>query len=113
MSFKPAEYPSHCEKELEVIAEAALVRLKEDHFVDLRKGEVVYTAAEVLLEEIAQYLKGHPDATIEIASLLKFSIVKNESDTGEKSGNIVPLVEIGEKFKLGVKNDDATEEDDE
>jgi hypothetical protein len=109
--FVPAEYSSSCEKALEEISSRAKVRLFEEHKVDLKFDQVVYTTAEVFLQEIAAYLRRHPNEEIEISSLLKFRTVKNESESGEKAGNIVPSVELGERFKLGVKNDEATEED--
>ena len=113
MSFKANSYPSNCEKELQKICNSAKIRLKEENSLDIRSEEVAYTVTSVVLEEIATFLRANPDTVIEISSLLRFSTQKGESDSGEKGGNIVPVVEVGEKFKLGVKNDDDTEEDDE
>ena len=111
MAFKPLEYTPSCEKALENISNRAVVRIKEENGINLRNEVVAYTAAHVMLEEIAAYLRAHPEEEIAIGSLIKFRTAESTSDTGEKAGNIVPVVELGEKFKLGVKNDALTEEE--
>jgi hypothetical protein len=72
---------------------------------------VAYIVAEAFLTEIAEYLRSHPSEQVEISSLIKFMSCESTSENGEKAGNIVPMVELGEKFKLGIKNDSLTEEE--
>ena len=111
--YTPASYTASCEKALAEISNRALQRANAEHGVFLKFDSVVYTAASCFLEECAAYLREHPDEEITISSLIKFRTVKSESETGEKAGNIVPVAELGERFKLGVKNDNATEEEEE
>jgi hypothetical protein len=112
-NFIPSEYNSSCERALEEISNRTLLRLKEENKINLRKEIVAYTTTEVFLDEVAGYLRRHPDEEISISSLIKFRTAESTSETGEKAGNIVPVVELGEKFKLGVKNDALTEEEEE
>lgn len=112
MAFIAEEYAAGSEKALEEICERVLIRLKEEHHADLMDPKIVYTTDIVFREELAAYLGRNPGHQVELASLEKYSAVNDESDDGEKAGNIVPTHEFGERFKLNVKNDDDTEDDD-
>ncbi len=114
-NFVPSEYDSSCQSALEEICNATMTRLKEENKVNFRNELVVFTCVDLFLQEVARYIRRNPDEEVTIASLIKFRTARSESETGEKGGNIVPVCELGEKFKLGVKNDDLTdgEEDDE
>ena len=111
--YTPVAYTSSCEKALTEISNRALQQANAEHGVWLKFDSVVYTAASCFLEQCAAYLREHPDEEITIASLIKFRTTTAMSETGEKAGNIVPVAELGERFKLGVKNDNATEEEEE
>jgi hypothetical protein len=110
--FVPIPYNASSEKAMDEISNRTRIRLLEENKLDLKFDEVVNTVLVTSIKEIAAYLKRNPDTEIDISSLLKFGTHSSDSETGEKAGNIVPYVEIGEVFKLGVKNDDATEEED-
>ena len=114
-NFIPSEYDSGCQSALEEICNATMTRLKQENYVNFRNELVVFTCVDVFMQELARYIRNHPEEEVTIASLIKFRTSRSESENGEKGGNIVPVCELGEKFKLGVKNDDLTdgEEDDE
>ena len=105
------KYTESCDKALEEIANHARVRIFEENKVDLKRDGIVYKCCVLFIQEIAAYLLRHPNEEIEIASLIKFRVVKTESESGDETGNISAIAELGERFKLGVKNDEATEED--
>ena len=92
------------------IADAVFIRLNENNKLNLSDPKVVYTVVYTALEEIARWLAKNPEKSLEFGSLIKFYSEKSESEDGEKAGNIVPGAECGERFKLIMKNDDATED---
>ena len=96
-----AEYPKECSKDIEKICEKAKVRLSVEHHLNLEYPDIIYQDMVTYLEEIAMYMKEHPDDVIDLGSFYKFSVSKG-----------VPQIELGERFKLACKNDDSTEEDD-
>lgn len=110
MAFIPMEYPSNSEKAHIDIAERVMVRAEEEHHVRMKDPRIVFLIDNLYREELATYLGKHPDQVIEFSSLEKYSVTKYDSEHGEKDGNITPAHEFGERFKLLVKNDDATEE---
>lgn len=103
-------------KFLEKVDSAAYERLKSNECnLDIGLPNVAYTTTIVYLEELSRQLKEEVEATgrpiaVSLGSLMTISIDNRESDTGEKAGNLVPTVELGEMFKLGIKNDASTEE---
>lgn len=100
--FLPPEYPESCAEELHKICEITRVKLDTDNNLSLQTHDIVYLAITAFLEEIALYLKENPDVVIDVSSFHKYSVSKGE-----------PQIEIGERFKVGCKNDDSTEEDEE
>lgn len=108
-NFVPEELAESCSKELDAINDRTMTRLFHENNLDVADKSVVYTVATKFLEETAKYLGEHPDVIIDISSLLIMSVENRPDDSGEKAGNIVPLITVGERFKLAVKNDDATE----
>ena len=111
--FRPIPYTGKSEKEMIKISTAACERVLAECNANLREHRVVYTVAHVFLEEVARFLREHPDAKLQMGSLMTFSTNVSTGDDSEKAGNIVPVIELGEQFKLGVKNDAETESDDE
>lgn len=97
------------------INKAARARLSAENNLDIGEDIVGYTVALTYLEEVAHYLRNESEATgkpvsLQMDGVLTFGTNTVESETGEKSGNLVPYVTLGELFKLGVKNDASTEE---
>ena len=111
IKYTPEEYTESSAKALEDIAERARAALKKENYLDVQFGSVVYSCTVKFLETLAQYLAENPEDAIDISSLLKFSVENREDKKAEKAGNIVPVVEVGERFKLACKNDNSTEED--
>ena len=108
-TFMPEEYTDSSAKELNKICEAAMTAAYHENNLDVRDPSVVYTCTVRFIEALAKYLAKNPDVEIDVSSLLKFSVGNREDELGEKAGNIVPVVECGERIKLLIKNDDATE----
>lgn len=112
-TYMPEEYTDSSAKELDKICEDAMAVVWHENNLDVRDRTVIYTCAVRFVEAVAKYLSTHPDSEIDMSSLLKFSVGNREDDKGEKAGNIVPVVECGERIKLLIKNDDVTEGDEE
>ena len=111
MTYSPIPYENGCEKELQKISENTLQMLRVEHGLDIKNATAAYTVTTAFLTQIAEYLHNHNNKKIEIGSLISFSTMNRESDSGEKAGNIVVVVELGEQFKLGCKDDGSTEDD--
>ena len=95
------------------ICSNAMSRIYHENNLDIRDKTVAWTIWYKVTEEIARRLGQHPNESIVAGSLMTFScsMKKYADNVGEKSGNIVPKVDFGESFKLAVKNDNLTEED--
>ena len=109
--YKPIPYPEGYEKILSEISNRALQQINAEYSVWMKEAEVVYSNAVCFFRQCAAYLYISPDEEITLSSLIKFRMVQTENENGEKV--LVPVAELGERFKLGVKNDNATEEDEE
>jgi hypothetical protein len=110
-NFIPEEFTAGSEKILKEASTEAMTRLFHENNLDIRDPSVAYTVWVKQTEEIAKAMGRHPEEIIDTSSLLRFSVQNRPDDKGEKAGNIVPLIEPGERFKLCVKNDDATEDE--
>ena len=104
--YKEEEYPPESEKALKTISNEAMTVMMNENNVDVSDENVIYVSICRFLEGIALYLKRNKDQLIDLASLLRFKCEYNVDDN-----SYVPKIEIGERFKLAVKNDDSTEEE--
>ena len=112
MSYIPCEVVSESKEATQEITEKAAVIAKEECGIDLEgRSSIVYDLTEIFFRCATEYLRNHNQSIINIGNYIRLSTVEDKTDGGEKDGNIVPVVEIGEKMKLGVKNDADTEED--
>ena len=105
-----SNYTKGNEKEIEAIAKQCLVHLQRSNELDIVKECVAYAVAISFIKEISEYLRLYPNDIVEIGSLIKFRVVIKTDEEGKTE--YIPIAELGELFKLGVKNDDETEEDD-
>lgn len=106
VKFKEEEYPDGYGKILKTICNEAMVVMMNENNVDVSDENVIYISVCRFIETLADYLKHNKDYVIDISSLLKFRLKYIEDQ------NIyVPSVDIGERFKLSVKNDDSTEDE--
>jgi hypothetical protein len=110
-TYIPEEFTANSEKMLKEICDNAMSRLYHENNLDIRDSSVAWTVWVKVTEEIAKTMGAHPEELIDAASLLRFSVQNRPDEKGEKAGNIVPLVEPGERFKLAVKDDEATEDE--
>ena len=110
-AYIPEEYTANSEKILKEISENAMARLYHENNLDIRDATVGWSVWVKWTEELAKAMGAHPDELINAASLIRGSVQNRPDEKGEKGGNIVPLLEPGERFKLAVKNDDATEDE--
>jgi hypothetical protein len=110
-TYIPEEFTAGSEKILKEICENAMTRLYHENNLDIRDASVGWSVWVKMTEEFAKAMGNHPEELIDAASLLRFSVQNRPDEKGEKAGNIVPLIEPGERFKLGVKNDEATEDE--
>jgi hypothetical protein len=108
--YIPEEFTEASAKELDKICDQTVTACLSENCLDLHDKTVVYTTVVRFLERCAQYIGEHPDAKIDISSLIKISAENRADKKGEKAGNIVPMIEVGEKFKLAIKDDASTEE---
>ena len=92
--FTAVRYTTGYEKVLERISSNTFIELDERRGLNLQKPEVAYTITVVFLQEIAEYLKLHPDSVVDIHDIIRFGTENRESDGGEKEGNITPWVEL-------------------
>ena len=105
LKFKEEEYPEECTKTIKAICNEAMVVLMNENNVDVSEENVIYIAVVRFLESLAEYLKNNKDYVIDISSLLKFRLTLSEDNI------YIPSVDIGERFKLAVKNDNTTEDE--
>lgn len=105
------EMPESSKKLLMEIGDRVLVRLREEYKVDLLEPTIPYAVDVLFREELANTLGRNPNTTIEIGSIESYTTDCEDTDNGEKAANIVPSHTFGEAFKLRVKNDNDTEED--
>ena len=108
--YIPEEFTEASAKELDKICDQTVTACLSENSLDLHDKTVVYTTVVRFLERCAVYISEHPDAKIDISSLIKISAENRADKKGEKAGNIVPMIEVGEKFKLAIKDDASTEE---
>lgn len=90
------------DKTIQNICENTMIELKEINHVDIKEPRVAYITIVAFMKEVLKYLSQHNTDTIVLGSLMNISV---------EDGS--PRVELGEQAKLLVKNDDATEEDEE
>lgn len=97
------------------INQSTFEKLKAENNLNIGDKNVAYTVAVSFFEEVARYIKDESEATgkpvvVQLDGLCTIGTSTVESETGEKAGNLVPYISLGEFFKLGVKNDTSTEE---
>ena len=110
-NYIPEEFTANSEKILKEVCENAMSRLFHENNLDVRDPSVPWSCWVKVTEELAKAMGKYPDELIDCASLMRCSVQNRPDEKGEKAGNIVPLIEPGERFKLGVKNDEATEDE--
>jgi hypothetical protein len=106
-NFVPEPWCEESEKDLKAVYEEVYdALLQAPYSVDVVDPSVPYTMNVDFIDEIALMTGQNHDIAIHVGPYLIFS-------TTEVDGKFLPHIEIGEKFKLQVKNDDATENEEE
>ena len=103
--YIPEEYTENCAKQLDFICDQAFNACLNINGLDLTDKTVLYSCSIKFLEKAAKYIGIHPETVLDIGGLLEFSVENREDDKGEKAGNIVPVVKIGDKFIKIIKGD--------
>jgi len=89
--------------ELEEIANRTLIRLQEENNCDVLRAEVVIKICAYFQKELAVFMGQNPNVTVELASLEKYAVSGDDT--------LTPVHEFAERFKLSIKDDDETEDD--
>jgi len=91
-------------------------KISNEYQLNIVQPEVASTVVLVWLEEFAKHLAAETEANgnkpveVVLDSIMTIGTTIRESEEGEKEGNLVPFVTLGEVFKLGAKNDVSTED---
>jgi hypothetical protein len=103
VNFTPDEYPEECAAELEKICEGVHQALiLAPYSTDVGYACVIYTIVVAFIDELARTLGENKDSVIHLDTYHVFS-------TSEFEGKILPHIECGETFKVNIKDDDVTE----
>lgn len=106
-NFVPEKWNEESENDLKAVCEDVYEALLDPPYnVDVVDPSVIYTVAVDGIDEIARMTGENHDIALHIGAYHIFS-------SSEVDGKFLPHVEIGEKFKISIKNDDATENEDE
>jgi hypothetical protein len=101
--------PSTNRYEIEQIANNANLVLKENHHIRCGTGKVATTITVVFVKEIFNWLmkntKPGTDTILNLCQLIDFGITYIDDD-------FTPSMVAGQEFKLIIKNDEQTEDDD-
>jgi hypothetical protein len=107
VNFTPEPYPEECEDQLNRICEDVHQALiPAPYNTDVVLPSVVYTIVVAFLDELARVLGENKDSVIHLDTYHIFS-------TSEFEGKVLPHIECGETFKVNIKDDDVTENEDE
>jgi len=103
-------------KELMEISERAQAVLDQENRIKITQAAAIPTIVYAFLRETINYLNRNKvsgqDIEINLMQLMDIGISFRESD-GEKDGNFTPYITPGQEFKLLVKDDEETEDEDE
>jgi hypothetical protein len=103
------------EKEIMKIALKAQTVLTEENNISISHAEAIPSIAYVFMKEMIGYLNEHKsagtDVEINFMQLMDIGISHRENDDAEKEGNFTPFVRPGQEFKLLIKDDNATEDE--
>ena len=106
VNFTPEPYPEECESQLNKICEDVHQALiPAPYNTDVVLPTVVYTIVVAFLDELARVLGENKDSVIHLDTYHIFS-------TAEFEGKVLPHIECGETFKVNIKDDDVTENED-
>lgn len=115
--YKPLTFSDKNRKVLTEICNNAAQVLREENGIDMDESECIYTIVVEFLKSAATVLaneakNNNGKAEIEIHKFMKMGVSMRESDDAEKGGNMVPTLTPGESFKMAIKNDGFTEDED-
>ncbi len=107
VNFTPEEYPDDCKEILiKICEEVHQALIPAPYNTDVVIPEVVFTIVVEFFDELARVLGENHDSVIHLDTYHIFS-------TSEYEGKILPHIECGETFKVNIKDDDVTENEDE
>jgi hypothetical protein len=103
------------EKEIGKICENTSIILEEKNRIKIPRADAIATIAYQFILETMNYLNKNKqvgkDTEINMMQLFDIGISHQTVEDGEKEGNFVPFIRPGQEFKLLVKDDSITEED--
>lgn len=90
-------------------------KLDVDNNICISNPKVIYEVAMSFLEglaaECANQVNANEEAIeVNLDNFMTLRIENRQSDTGDKAGNLIPVLEAGPRLKLIVKNDGLTED---
>jgi len=105
------------QKEINKICERAHKALISEHNINVTHAPAIATIAYRFLQQTIAYLneKKTPgeDISVNVMQLFDMGISYRENDEGEKTGNFTPYMIPGQEYKLMVKDDGETEDEEE
>lgn len=117
MGFRPRQVQKESRDFVKAVDTATVAHLRSKEYnLNIVQPEVASTVVLVWLEEFAKQLaaetesNGNKPVEVVLDSIMTLGTTIRDSEEGEKEGNLVPFVTLGEVFKLGAKNDTSTED---
>lgn len=117
MGFRPRQVQKESRDFVKAVDTATVAHLRSKEYnLNIVQPEVASTVVLVWLEEFAKHLAAETEANgnkpveVVLDSIMTLGTTIRDSEEGEKEGNLVPFVTLGEVFKLGAKNDTSTED---
>ena len=117
MGFRPRQVQKESRDFVKAVDTATVAHLRSKEYnLNIVQPEVASTVVLVWLEEFAKHLASETEANgnkpveVVLDSIMTLGTTIRDSEEGEKEGNLVPFVTLGEVFKLGAKNDTSTED---
>jgi len=105
------------QKEIAKICDRANKALISEHNINVTHAPAIATISYRFLQQAIAYLNekktAGEDISINLMQLFDMGISYRENDEGEKVGNFTPFLIPGQEFKLMVKDDGVTEDEEE
>lgn len=103
------------EKAIMTIAERAQKYLDAEHKITITHEQIIPTIVYGFLREAINFLNeqksGSEEVELNLMQLLDIGISYRENEESEKEGNYTPYARPGQEFKLLVKDDEDTEDE--